>query len=367
MYVIHLFSALYQGGAENQFELIFADDNFNGTHHLVVSLKSEETVFSKRIQSKGIPVYFFDFSGFKSIKSFVRLFLFVRKYCCNNNHVVLHCWMYHANLVGWLISIFNRINLIWSIRRTAIPSGLTGLIARFCSLASYLGPKRIISNSYSGKRSHELIYYRNSIQVIQNGFDVSTSKDFNISNIVSNEFRFVHVGRFSTEKGQVELFDAAIIFLQNLSSSDLSRVSFTFIGRNVEEALMDKLELTRFKQNFFFLGEISSPRDILSNYSCYVLSSKSEGFPNSLVEAMLEFLPCIASDVGDVAKILVDKEFIYPPDNPENLVYLFHKIYQTAPDVLCDIGVINNKKAVKYYDIHTVRDKYNTLYKEVIK
>ena len=306
MLVIHLFSALYQGGAENQFEHIFADKKSTNTDHLVISLKTEQTELAKRLEHKGIEVIFFDFSGMKSFKSLFRLKKFIQLKCNTDKKVILHCWMYHANIVGWLVSLFTNISLIWSIRRTEIPTGMTGCLARLAALIGYLGSHEIVSNSAAGKVSHQKIYYPKRIKVIQNGFDSSPLSESKPSNEEARYFKFVHIGRFAPVKGQLELFNAAVKFLESLPPFESEHVSFTFVGRNVEKALTMELELTRFKNNFSFLGEVPSPRKILGEYSCYVLSSQSEGFPNSLVEAMLESLPCIASDVGDVSLILND-------------------------------------------------------------
>lgn len=367
MLVIHIFSALYQGGAENQFEHIFADQQNRSVKHLVISLKADQTELAKRLENKGIEVVFFNFSGISSSKELFRLKKFINLKHKSNKGTILHCWMYHANIVGWIVSLFTNVSLVWSIRRTEIPTGMTGVLARLAAPIGHLGNHEIISNSAAGKISHEKISYPKRIKVIQNGFDSSPlSKSSPHIDEVPN-FKFLHVGRFAPVKGQLEMLSAAVNFLESLPSYESERVSFTFIGRNVEKALTQALELTRFKNNFIFLGEVPSPRRIMGEYSCYVLSSQSEGFPNSLVEAMLESLPCIASDVGDVSLILNDKRYVYPHNDTDKLTALMKELYKAPRKHLSELGAANRLQAVQCYGIDKVRAEYEKLYNEVAK
>ncbi|HWR53248.1 MAG TPA: glycosyltransferase, partial [Bryobacteraceae bacterium] len=51
-----------------------------------------------------------------------------------------------------------------------------------------------------------------------------------------------------------------------------------------------------------FLGYRSDPAEILGASQVFVLSSRSEGFPRSILEAMRAGLPVVASDVGGVSE-----------------------------------------------------------------
>lgn len=363
MVVLHIFSSLHQGGAENQFEQIFTDYSSIDTLHLVVSLKNEHTSLSLRLQKKGLKIYFFDFIGFfSSFLSFIKLLKLIytlkRRRC-----LIIHCWMYHANLIGWLLSLFSGVNIIWTIRRTKIPSGFTGLIARLLSFISHLGNFPIISNSFSGKESHERIFYSSRIRVICNGFPTDKKSSFPLFN--KNHFKFVHIGRFADIKGQHIFVNSALKLLESLSSSERLNVSFTLIGRDVEHGINHLISDSIFKNNFYFLGEVEEPRELLGDYSCYVLSSLSEGSPNSLVESMLEALPCIASDVGDSFRILDDDFFIYRNNDVYKLYELMDFVFRLPSSKLSFIGQLNRAKAADMFTLDNAKRQYESLYKEV--
>jgi glycosyltransferase involved in cell wall biosynthesis len=64
-----------------------------------------------------------------------------------------------------------------------------------------------------------------------------------------------------------------------------------------------------------FLGYIPDPAPLLARAQIFVLSSRSEGFPRSVLEAMRAGLPVVASDVGGVAEAVQHRVsgFVVPP------------------------------------------------------
>jgi glycosyltransferase involved in cell wall biosynthesis len=59
-----------------------------------------------------------------------------------------------------------------------------------------------------------------------------------------------------------------------------------------------------------FLGDTPNAevRELLSTHDVFALSSRNEGLPLSLLEAMACELPCVATDVGSVREILQDEK-----------------------------------------------------------
>ncbi len=70
-----------------------------------------------------------------------------------------------------------------------------------------------------------------------------------------------------------------------------------------------------------FLGYQSEPERVLANAQLFVLSSRSEAFPRSVLEAMRAGLPVVASDVGGVGEAVTDgrEGLLVPPARPEAL------------------------------------------------
>ena len=66
-----------------------------------------------------------------------------------------------------------------------------------------------------------------------------------------------------------------------------------------------------------FEGRVENIRDAYDAGSIVALSSVSEGFPYSLIEAMTCGRACVATDVGGVTEAVGNTGIVVPPRNPE--------------------------------------------------
>lgn len=67
------------------------------------------------------------------------------------------------------------------------------------------------------------------------------------------------------------------------------------------------------------IGPVADPTEIYSACDAIVLSSRSEGCPNVLIEALACGTPCASTDVGDVRTILGDDRLVAPAGDPGGL------------------------------------------------
>lgn len=94
-------------------------------------------------------------------------------------------------------------------------------------------------------------------------------------------------------------------------------------------ATADELGLT---PRIEFLGARNDIAALLSECQLFVLASRWEGFPRSILEAMRAGLPVIASDVGGVRESVSDGEtgFVVPPQDDAALVTALRSLLEDA-------------------------------------
>ena len=132
------------------------------------------------------------------------------------------------------------------------------------------------------------------------------------------------------------------------------------------EELLKKFNL---KDNVIFTGlldeKLMCARYLKSNV--FVCPSSIENSPNSLGEAMILGVPCVASDVGGVADMLKHKEegFVYQHDAPYMLAYYVCKIFGDE-ELACKFSQSARAHALQTHDIEKNLKTLINIYKEVI-
>lgn len=82
-----------------------------------------------------------------------------------------------------------------------------------------------------------------------------------------------------------------------------------------------------------FLGYVADPAPVLAGAQVFVLSSRSEAFPRSVLEALRAGLPVVASAVGGVGEAVTDgiNGLLVPAGNPELLAAALERLLADAP------------------------------------
>jgi glycosyltransferase involved in cell wall biosynthesis len=121
------------------------------------------------------------------------------------------------------------------------------------------------------------------------------------------------VGRLERQKGFDVLLRALV---------DVPGASLRLVGDGSERAALERLarELG-VAERVSWDGWSDDPRSRLGSFDVFVLSSRFEGFPLVVLEALLARAAVVATDVGSVAEAVIDGKtgLLVPPEDPSAL------------------------------------------------
>jgi glycosyltransferase involved in cell wall biosynthesis len=190
--------------------------------------------------------------------------------------------------------------------------------------------------------------------VIRNAVDVSA---FPRSRHDRATPRFIAVGRLKAPKDFLTLVRAC---------GSLPEGSFEalLVGEGPErseiEAEIRRLGLVR---SVRLIGERADVPALLADSDVFVLSSRSEGLPMSVLEAMAAGIPVIASNVGGLAELVVDGEtgLLAHPGDPEALGAALGGLIADR-DLRRRLGDAGRARAEALFDLPDFRQAHVDLY-----
>ncbi len=289
------------GGAETMCENLTYALSAMGHEVTVVSLYQERTPISVRMEEAGVRILSLDkklgldvsmipklMKIMKQIKpDVVHTHLDVIKYavaaarlsgvkrCVHTVHNVAH-----EEAEGRLQKIVNTVyfKLGWSV-----PVALSPEVRR--TIVSFYGLKE------------------ESVPMIYNGVDLGKcipKEDYSLSDPVC----LLHIGRFNEQKNHTGLLEAFSVIVKRYPNCCLKLIGDGDL-RDTVERYAENLGI---RDKVLFLGSQSNVSPFLREADLFLLPSKFEGMPMTIIEAMGTGLPIVASAVGGVPDMLKNME-----------------------------------------------------------
>lgn len=259
--------------------------------------------------------YHLNWNGLNTPKILVKL----RNILNNILPNIIQCWMYHANILTTMsmIGIKNSPPIFWGIHHslTSVKEESTSTkVALTLSKMFSKHPTGIIYCARSSLKQHEIFGVRNAnTHVIPNGVFL---KDFSPNQELNDPLVVGFAGRYHTAKGYPYLFET-------IASLREYPIIFKIAGKNTEltnpeiKNYFDKYKLDESKVQL--LGYVSDMPDFYRSIDIFLMTSITEGFPNVLVEAMANGVPCITTNVGDAKFIVSDIGYVVNPRDVPSL------------------------------------------------
>jgi L-malate glycosyltransferase len=140
------------------------------------------------------------------------------------------------------------------------------------------------------------------------------------------------------------------------------------VGEGPErDAIWAEANRLGFSDRLLMPGFMAGPHRYIGHFDIFALSSDSEQFPISLVEAMAAGLPCVSTNVGDVVNIVSKENVPFVVDARDDKA-LGDALTRLAANVnlRAALGVTNQAKAKSQFDEATMIAAYQALYENAV-
>jgi len=194
------------------------------------------------------------------------------------------------------------------------------------------------------------------VPFVFNGVDFSNCivKD---NYVMKSEFKILHIGRFTEVKNHQLLVSAFEKFVKARANSKLILIGDGELRSSIESMVKEK----GISEKVEFLGIQSNVYSFLNESDMFILTSKYEGIPLTLVEAMGTGLPVISTKVGGVPDMIEDGVSGLLVDVDENsIVKALENVYDNK-DLREKIGLGALKASVDFSS-DIMAKKYLSIY-----
>jgi glycosyltransferase involved in cell wall biosynthesis len=353
------------GGAETQAYYVAEGLKDNGHNVTVIAFQKKNGALIKKLDEGGINwvLSTFDLSLVhqSGIKKLSRLFKFGR-FLKSFNPDCLLPFTYYPNILCSSVSFLTGAKVCFWNQRGMESLGIS-LVEKIAKsnrpiyLANSIACAKFISTRHGFKESE--------VQIISNGIELKEPKNDieywsqKISK-KNSELIYVMVANFFTEKNHLYLLKAWLKFCEDDKGQPKKLV---LVGYSPNSSGLNEAKAFVYDYNIYNVVFLESTDDIIGLLNVCdvgVLTSSSEGCPNSVLEYMLYEKIAVVSKIAATEEIFGDDyEFFCDLENTDSLVQVLQK---TTDHQLClDQVKINKDRVLKKYSILKLKSAYNKL------
>lgn len=350
----------YGGGPEHLFRLLSGLQN---EFDFFIACPFEEPYFNKyqKIVSKKkvlrIPHRKFTF------KDLIRIRYFILK----NNIQIIHSHGKGAGIYSRILAAITNVKCIHTFhgvhlnQYNAVSKAAYKLIERLLSRStnafvsvSQSEYESVLKNKFADK---------NKLHIIENGV-VIPELPINENVFYTKPLLITSITRFDFAKNS----SLVINILEHLAKTNsLDRFKFIFVGSGPEETSVKiKLKDEKFTAYVVFTGNLPNPEEILKKSFCYLSTSRWEGLPLGMLEAMAIGIPCIATDVPGNRDLVINQVngFLFNLTEPQMAANFLTKL---SDDVNLWRKFSGNARnlVVEKYSLKIMLNKTKNLYENI--
>lgn len=281
---------------------------------------------------------------------------------------LIHTYGFGADMLARLIPLFPGAKLICGVR--SVDQGRS----RMRVTLDRLSQSRVdlfISNSEAGRAvriSREGIAPE-KIVTIHNGIELDPAEDESpltrrLLGISEDAFPLiVHVANLRAMKGHGVALKALAELIQQYPEA-----TTLFVGReDADGQYQEMAKALGLERNALFLNYHPSPRRIIRLADMAILPSQYEGCPVSILEAMAERKPVVASNVGGIPELISHERegLLIPPENPHALATALIKL-AADESLRLTMGEAGRRRVERDFTLEKMVSRYEETYRSLL-
>ena len=289
------------GGAETMCENLTYALSSLGHEVTVVSLYQDRTPISQRMEAAGVKILYLDKKLGLDLSMVPKLMKIMRQEKPDVVHTHLDVIKY-AVAAARLSGVKHCVHTVHNVAHQEAEGRLQKIIN---TVYFKLGWSVPVALSPEVRRTIESFYglKEEKVPMVYNGVDLgkcTPKEDYRLSEPAC----LLHIGRFNDQKNHAGLLEAFSLVLKRHPNCCLKLIG----DGDLREAVERQAETLSIRDKVFFLGSQSSVHPFLQEADLFLLPSKFEGMPMTIIEAMGTGLPIVATAVGGVPDMLRDQE-----------------------------------------------------------
>jgi glycosyltransferase involved in cell wall biosynthesis len=370
--VTHLITDLARGGAETFLQRLVTTPQ-PGIEHRVLSVTTEGELGAE-MHAVGVEVGALSLAGAAGTPfALTRLVRALRR----DRPDVLMTWLYHADFLGTLAAaVTPSAQLVWNIRCADMDLSKYGYASR--ALPHVLArlsrrPRVVVANSQAGREVHEHYGYGpRRWEILPNGFDTQAFRPDPERRAKARAA--LGIDQTTPVVGLFARFDPMKDHATFLAAADIIAkarpdVLFLLAGRGTDGAAFDRLigDRAALRSRLLLLGERRDIPDLMPTTDIVVCSSVTEGFPNTIGEAMACGVPCVSTDVGDAAGLIGDTGAVVRKGDAGALAHKLQEMLELSPPARAALGIAARRRIKDVFSLEAAVARYTNIFKELAR
>lgn len=374
--ILFLTSSLRRGGAENHLLNLCRFMKSKGHEPAVCTFSPREDGLESSLLLEGIElnrVPIVSLSNLLFPGKIVSLKRIVKRF----DPDILHAHLFHGEVLAWIASYFTAAPLLATRHSSGLEfEGWRGLLARFIR---HRFRALIAVSEGAASEARDLGYREGDVHLIPNAIDTTRFRP--LGDDERTRRRTEMLKKFFPGVAETTPIVGAVGGLKSVKNFPLLVKLAERLGTREEAAhtprfllfgdgpqrdyLSQFIEEHGAGEMIVLAGHSDRLEEIYPLFDLFVLTSKSEGTPLALLEAMACRVACVASDVGGVGEVLGDAGVTVQPYDEEGFASAIGNLID-APQLRTELGRLSRVRVLERYDIETWGESILEAYRSLL-